>query len=120
MEYLGGLPKGHAAEVVKVTVQQRGLRFRQGGFLRGWSFHLPLDMVAGVELTTAREIATRGTLPVGVLAPPEHHGEHLLAIEARQGEQSTSIVLRGQWAEVDQLRQAILKARMRAAKQWHP
>ena len=118
MEYLGGLPKGNAAEVVEVTVQQRELRFRQGGFLRGWSYHLPLAMVVGVELTTAREIAASGTLPAGVMALPEHQGEHLLAIEARQGEHTSPIVLRGQWAEVDELRQAILKARMRAAKQW--
>ena len=118
MQYLGGLPKGSVAEVVEVTVQQRGLRFRHGGFLRGWSYHLPLDMVTGVELTTAQEIATRGTLPAGVMATPEHQEGHLLAIEARQGEQTTSIVLRGEWAELDQLRQAILKARMRAAKQW--
>ena len=120
MEYLGGLPKGHAAEVVEVTVRQRGLHFRHGGFLRGWSYDLPLAMVVGVELTTAQEIATRGTLPAGVVALPEHQGEHLLAIEARQGEQTTSIVLRGRWAELDQLRQTILKARMRAAKQWQP
>ncbi len=118
MEYLGGLPKGNAAEVVEVTVQPRGLRFRHGGVLRGWSYDLPLAMVVGVELTTAQEIATRGTLPAGVVALPEHQGGHLLAIEARQGEQTTSIVLRGQWAELDQLRQTILKARMRAAKQW--
>ena len=120
MEYLGGLPQGHAAAVVEVTVRQRGLHFRHGGFLRGWSYDLPLAMVVGVELTTARELATRGTLPAGVVALPEHQGGHLLAIEARQGEQTTSIVLRGRWAEVDQLRQTILKARMRAAKQWQP
>ena len=120
MEYLGGLPKGSVAAVVEVTVLQRGLRFRHGGFLRGWSCHLPLALVVGVELTTARELATRGTLPVGVMAPPERQGGHLLAIEARQGDGTSSIVLRGQWAEVDQLRQTILKARMRAAKQWQP
>jgi hypothetical protein len=120
MEYLGGLPQGHAAAVVEVTVRQRGLHFRHGGFLRGWSYDLPLALVVGVELTTARELAARGTLPAGVVALPEHQGGHLLAIEARQGEQTTSIVLRGRWAEVDQLRQTILRARMRAAKQWHP
>lgn len=118
VEYLGGLPKGKAEELVEVTVQQRTLHFKQGRFLRGWSQHLPLAEIERVELATAQEIGAKGVLPADVVALLEHHQEHLLAIDTRQGTDTTSVILRGPWAELDQLRQDILKARMRAAKQW--
>ena len=112
-EYLGGLPKGTAAQAVDVTVRRESVRFQQGTFLRGWSHSLPLAAITSVEQVTAEQAAARG-----VATPLGLHEEHFLAIEARQGDDAISVILRGQWAELDELRQSILKARMRAAKQW--
>ena len=118
VEYLGGLSKGKAGDLVEVTVQQRTLHLKRGRFLLGWSQHLPLAEIARVELATAEEIGVKGLLPPDVVALLGHHQEHLLAIDMRQGEDTTSVILRGPWAELDQLRQTILKGRMRASKQW--
>jgi hypothetical protein len=112
-EYLGGLPKGAATQTVEVTVRRESVRFQHGNFLRGWSHSLPLATITSVEQVTAEQAAARGiTTPVGL------HDEHFLAIEAGQGDGVISVILRGQWAELDELRQNILKGRMRAAKQW--
>ena len=113
LEYLGGLPKGTATESVEVTVRRESVRFQHGTFLRGWSHALPLTAITSVEQVTAERVAA-----AGIEAPSAHEHEHFLAIEARQGDGTIVVILRGQWAELDELRQSILKGRMRAAKQW--
>lgn len=120
VEYLGGLPQRQAAAPVEVTVDQQALRFKHGGFLRGWSHQLPLATIARVELTTGQEARAAGLLPPGGDGLPGQAGDELLAIDTRLGERTTSVVLRGPRAALEHLRQDILKGRMRAAKQWKP
>jgi hypothetical protein len=118
VEYLGGLPRRQDAARVEVTVDRRALRFKQGGFLRGWSHQLPFDRIASVELTTAREVEARGLLPPSIQDLPGQARAYFLALEAPPGDHAPSVILRGPWADLDRLRQDILQARMRAAKQW--
>ncbi len=118
VEYLGGLPQRQDAAPVEVTVDRRALHLKHGGFLRGWSYQLPLASIASVELTTAREVRARGILSPRSAALLGQAREDLLAIDASPGASTVSVILRGPWAELEHLRQEILKARMRAAKQW--
>ena len=118
VEYLGGLPRRRGAALVAVTVDRRGVRLKQGGFLRGWSHHLPFARIASVELATAREVEARGLLPAGAEDLPGQARQHFLALEAPPGDRAPSVILRGSWADLGRLRQDILQARMRAAKQW--
>jgi hypothetical protein len=118
VEYLGGLPGRQDAARVEATVDQRALRFKQGGFLRGWTHHLPLAEIASVELTTAQEVRAQGLLPPGAEAASGAERAYFLAIAAPPGDRAPPIILHGPWADLEHLRQAILQARMRAAKQW--
>lgn len=118
VEYLGGLPQRRDAAPVEVTLQRGMLRFKHGGFLRGWSYQLPLATVVGVELLTAREVGGKGVLPPGSELLAGQAQEYFLAIDAPLGDRTMSVILRGPWAALEHLRQDILKGRMRAAKQW--
>ena len=120
VEYLGGVPGRPAGAPVAVTVRAGALRFKQGGFLRGWSCHLPLATIAAAELWTARALDAAGRRPSGARARPDEAGAYLLAIEARPAGDAAAIVLGGPPAALEALRQEILRGRMRAAKQWRP
>lgn len=119
VEYLGGLPGREKAVPVEVTVHGQALRVRHGGFLGGWTYQLPLAAIARVEMTTLGEVREAGRLPSADLAAPGEAGERLLAIDSVPEADPVALVLRGPWATLDQLRQDVLKGRMRAAKQWH-
>lgn len=118
VEYLSGLPRREGVAPVEVTVDQQVLRLKHGGFLRGWSYQLPLATITSVELATTQEVRAKGILPPGGATLPEQAQDYFLAIDAPLGDRALSVILRGSWTVLEHLRQDILKGRMRASKQW--
>src|SRR3954469_8614662 len=113
VEYLGGLPGREKVEPVEVAVHGQALRIRRGGFLGGWSYQLPLAAIARVELTTLAEVREAGHLPAANLPAQVPPDERLLAIDSVPEADPVAIVLRGSWPALDQLRQDVLRGRMR-------
>jgi hypothetical protein len=119
IEYLGGLPGHERAAAVGATVQGDTLRLKHGHLFGGWSFQVPLTAVASAESATAREVIDANLLPATEAARLDQPHERLLLIAVSPDERPATIVLRGPWAALSDLRQALLQGRMRAAKQWH-
>jgi hypothetical protein len=119
LEYLGGLPGHDRAAQVGATVQHETLRLKHGHLFGGWSYQVPLAAVTSAESSTAREVlATNLLAPAAAVRLDQPH-ERLLIIATAPGDHTATIVLRGPWIALSDLRQAILQGRMRAAKQWH-
>ena len=119
VEYLGGLPGHEAIAPVTVAVRDETLRLRHSRLFGGWSYRVPLVGIASAELATAREAQTQGLPAAPVAADPGQPQSSLLTIVIQEEQLQTTIVLRGPWAMISDLRQEILRGRMRAAKQWH-
>ena len=118
VEYLSGLPQREGVATVEVTVDQQALRFKHGGFLRGWSYQLPLATITSVELATTQEVRARGISLSGGVTLPEGAQDYFLVIDAPLGNHALSVILRGSWTVLEHVRQDVLKGRMRASKQW--
>jgi hypothetical protein len=119
VEYLGGLPRHQRAGAVVATLQGDTLRLKHGHLFGGWSYQVPLTAITSVESVTAREV-----LDTNLIAPAEatrldQPHERLLLIAVAPGDHTATVVLRGPWSALSDLRQSILQGRMRAAKQWH-
>jgi hypothetical protein len=119
LEYLGGVPGHERAAAVGATVQGDTLRLKHGHLFVGWSYQVPLTAVVSAESATAREVVDANLLPATEAARLDQPHERLLLIATAPGDHTANIVLRGPWAALSDLRQAILQGRMRAAKQWH-
>jgi hypothetical protein len=120
IEYLGGLRGHDRAAPVGVTVQSDSLRLKHGHLLGGWSYQVPLTAITSAESATAREILAANLLAPAEAARLDQPHERLLLIAVAPDDHTATIVLRGSWNTLSDLRQAILQGRMRAAKQWHP
>lgn len=118
VEYLGGLPGHEAIAPVTVAVRDETLRLRHSRLFGGWSYRVPLVGIASAELATAREAQAQG-LPAATGGAPGQPQGSLLTIVVQEEQLQTTIVLRGPWTMISDLRQEILRGRMRAAKQWH-
>ena len=119
IEYLGGLRGHDRAAAVGAAVQNDTLRLKHGHLFGGWSYQVPLTAVTSVESSTAREILAANLLGSESAARLDQPHERLLLIATAPGDHTATIVLRGPWAALSELRQAILQGRMRASKQWH-
>lgn len=119
IEYLGGVPGHPQAAGVGVTVQNDTLRLKHGHLFGGWSYQVPLTAVISAESATAREVIDSKLLSAVDAAQLDQSHERFLVIATAPGDHTANIVLRGPWAVLSELRQAILQGRMRAAKQWH-
>ncbi len=119
VEYLGGLPGREGAVPIAALVQGDTLRLKYGRLFGGWSSQLPLAAITSAELLTASDLLADALLPATIAARLDEPQERLLVIGIPLDHQPATIILRGPWATLSDLRQAILQGRMRAAKQWH-
>ena len=119
IEYVGGLPGRGAVTPVAASVQDDTLRLKHGRLFGGWSYQVPLAAIVSVELATTQEVLAAKHLSDAVAAGLDQPQERFLAVAVSAGDHPTTIILRGPWATLSELRQAILQGRMRAAKQWH-
>ena len=118
IEYLGGLPGRATINPIAASVQDDTLRLKHGRLFGGWSYQVPLTAIISVELTTVREIVARNHLPTTVAAGLDQTQSGYLAVAVSPSDNPATIILRGPWADLTSLRQAILQGRMRASKQW--
>lgn len=119
IEYLGGLHGHDRAAPVGAAVQNDTLRIKHGHLFGGWSYQVPLTAITSVESMTAREVLDANLIASSEATRLDQPHERLLLIATAPGDHTASIVLRGPWAALSELRQAILQGRMRASKQWH-
>ena len=119
VEYVGGIPGRAAVSPIVASVQDDTLRLKHGRLFGGWSYQVPLTAIISAELTTTQEVLEGSHLPDAVAAGLDQPQERFLAVAVPAGDHSTTIILRGPWATLSDLRQAILQGRMRASKQWH-
>ena len=118
IEYIGGLPGRSAISPIAASVQDETLRLKHGRLFGGWSYQVPLTAIISVELTTVQEIVGGNHLPPAIAAGLDQAEAGFLAVAVPPNDHPTTIILRGPWADLTSLRQAILQGRMRASKQW--
>lgn len=119
IEYLGGVPRRTEVKPIAASVHSDTLQLKHGRLFGGWSFQVPLSMVLSVELTNRREIESGTPVAAAIATSPHQPQVGFLTIVAMVRDEPTTIILRGPWPALSELRQAILKGRMQAAKQWH-
>ena len=119
IEYLGGVPRRAASGPIAATVRDDTLQLRHSRFFGGWSYRVALTAIDSAELATAQEVRAGGLLPEAATAELGQSQGRLLAIVVGGARCPTTIILRGPWPIIAELRQEILRGRMRAARQWH-
>jgi hypothetical protein len=116
IEYMGGLPVGKPEERLKEVVVKRGVLHFKGitpGRLRNkhWEYDLPLDDITAIDVYSAEDVSKKRGLMIGIGALVWKRKKYFLAITANIGGMATTVLLHGKREKLEEVRQAILKAR---------
>jgi hypothetical protein len=121
IEYMGGLPVGKPEERLKEVAVKRSVLHFKGitpGRLRNkhWEYDLPLDDIAATDVYSEKALSKNRAFMLGLgTALLWKRKDYFLSISANIGGMSTTILLHGKREKLEEIRQAILKARAEAA-----